>query len=109
MANQSKAATEPDADVNALRKDIEALRGDLESLAKNIKSMGEGKIQQASALGTAKIDELRSELERRVDDLREQGRESVATVERTIQEKPLMTLLAAFGAGMLIARLLERK
>ena len=109
MATQSKAATDPDADVNALRKDIEALRSDLESLAKNIKSLGEGKIQQASALGTAKIDGLRSEIERRVDDLREQGRESVATLERTVQEKPLMTLLAAFGAGMLMARLLERK
>jgi ElaB/YqjD/DUF883 family membrane-anchored ribosome-binding protein len=108
MATQSKA-TDTGADLDALRKDIEALRGDLESLTKNIKSLGEGKIQEASALGAAKIDELQAELERRIDVLREQGRESVATLERTIQEKPLMTLLAAFGAGMLIARLLERR
>ena len=56
-----------------------------------------------------KVEELGADLERAADALRRQGQASIAQVEDTIKERPLLSLLAAFGAGVLIARLLGRR
>jgi hypothetical protein len=49
------------------------------------------------------------QLEQTAGRLGNQGRVSVAEIERTIRERPLTALLAAFGAGLLFARLWDRR
>jgi ElaB/YqjD/DUF883 family membrane-anchored ribosome-binding protein len=66
-------------------------------------------LARAQTAGALKIEEFGVDLERAADALRRQGQASIAQVEDTIKERPLLSLLAAFGAGVLIARLLERK
>jgi ElaB/YqjD/DUF883 family membrane-anchored ribosome-binding protein len=109
MARTTDTPTDAAEDFEAIRKDLDTLRTDVAALSRHLKGLGEGKLEQLRAVGGDKIDVLRAELEQTVDQLRRHGQESVASVERTIQDKPLMSLLAAFGAGMLIARLLERR
>lgn len=108
MARENATITES-SDMSALKQDIEQLRSDLASLTKHIKGLGQNAVAQARSAGADRVDELRGELERTVDQLRQQGEASVAKVESVIQERPLLSLLAAFGVGMLMTRLLERR
>ena len=109
MATQSAKTANSADDLDAIRKDIDALRGDLATLVKHLKQTGRSKLDEASAASAEKLDELRDDLESSLADLQRQGKQSIDQVEQTIRDKPLMTLLAAFGAGVLIARLLDRR
>lgn len=122
---------DPGEDLAAVKKDVEALRGDLAALVKSIKGLGEkkasgassdlaalletvkeigeGKLGSAGTAGSEAVDALRAALEGNADRLRRQGQASVAEVERAIQDRPLMALLAAFGVGLLFARFWDRR
>lgn len=105
---QSGSSAEVSDDLDKLKDDIAALRTDLSSLTKSLKSMGNSAVGDVQALGAEKFDELKAEFERASGEVRQKGEASIAEIERAVQERPLMSLLAAFGAGMLITRLMDR-
>jgi ElaB/YqjD/DUF883 family membrane-anchored ribosome-binding protein len=109
MARETDATIKPDPELDAVRAHVEALRTELGALTMHIKGLSSERLGQAHATGILKIEELSADLQRAADALRQQGQASVAQLESTIREKPLLSLLAAFGAGVVIARLLERK
>jgi ElaB/YqjD/DUF883 family membrane-anchored ribosome-binding protein len=109
MARQNASTDDVADDVGKLRSDMDALRADFATLADHIKQIGGSAMSEARSRGADKVSELRKDLERTADHLREQGEASVAEVERTIQDRPLLSMLAAFGVGMLLTRLLERR
>ena len=109
MAKEMETATKPDQELDAIKEHVEALRTELSMLTKHIKGLSSATLERAQSAGGLKIEELGADLQRAAEALRRQGQMSVAQVENTIREKPLISLLAAFGAGILIARLLERK
>ncbi len=109
MARQSTSSNDASDDLSKLQDDIEKLRADLSSLTKTMKDLGGSALEDAQNLGAEKLEELRGEIERASGRVRRQGEASIAEVERTIKEKPLLSLLAAFGAGMLITRLMDRR
>ena len=108
MARQSTASSDASDDMEKLRDDIEKLRADLSSLTKHMKEAGGSALEDAQALGAEKLEELRAEIERASGKVQQQSAASIAEIERTVQERPLLSLLAAFGAGMLITRLMDR-
>lgn len=93
----------------SLRSDIERLRSDLAALSKDFKGVGSAALTEAQRVGADKIEAMRGEVERTAQWLRKQGAASMTEVEHTIQQRPILSLLAAFGAGMLITRLMERR
>ena len=109
MARETDAATKADQELDAVKEHIQALRAELSTLTTHIKGLSSAKLEQAQSVGSLKIEELSADLQRAADALRQRSQASVAQLENTIREKPLISLLAAFGAGLLIARLLERK
>ena len=109
MAKEMETATKADQELDAIKEHVEALRTELAMLTKHIKGLSSATLERAQTAGALKIEELGADLERAADALRRQGQASIAQVENTIRERPLLSLLAAFGAGLLIARLLERK
>ena len=109
MAKAIETATKADQELDAIKEHVEALRTELAMLTKHIKGLGSATLARAQTAGTLKIEELGADLERAAAALRLQGQASIAQIETTIKERPLLSLLAAFGAGVLIARLLERK
>ncbi len=109
MVKEADAVTKADQELEAVKEHIQALRTELATLTTHIKGLSSAKLEQAQLAGTLKIEELGADLQRAADALRRQGQASVAQLESTIREKPLISLLAAFGAGVLVARLLERK
>jgi ElaB/YqjD/DUF883 family membrane-anchored ribosome-binding protein len=109
MAKEVETPTKADQELDAVKEHVEALRTELAMLTKHIKGLSSATLERAQTAGALKIEELGADLERAADALRRQGQASVAQVENTIRERPLLSLLAAFGAGVLIARLLGRK
>ncbi len=109
MAREVETATKADQELDAIKEHVEALRTELATLTKHVKGLSSAALARAQTAGALKIEELGADLERAADTLRRQGQASIAQVEDTIKERPLLSLLAAFGAGVLIARLLERR
>ena len=109
MAREVETATKADQELDAIKEHVEALRTELATLTKHVKGLSSAALARAQTAGALKIEELGADLERVADTLRRQGQASIAQVEDTIKERPLLSLLAAFGAGVLIARLLERR
>jgi ElaB/YqjD/DUF883 family membrane-anchored ribosome-binding protein len=109
MARETDAAAKADQELDAVKEHIQALRTELATLTTHIKGLSSAKLEQAQTAGTLKLEDLGADLQRAADELRRQGQASIAQFESMIREKPLVSLLAAFGAGMLVARLLERR
>jgi ElaB/YqjD/DUF883 family membrane-anchored ribosome-binding protein len=109
MARETETVTKADQELDAIKEHVEALRTELAMLTKHVKGLSSAALERAQTAGALKIEELGADLERAAAALRQQGQASIAQVETTIRERPLLSLLAAFGAGVLIARLLGRR
>ena len=109
MARETDVATKADQELDAVKEHVQALRSELATLTTHIKGLSSAKLAQAQTAGSLKIEELSADLQRAANALRRQGQASVAQFEDTVREKPLISLLAAFGAGVVIARLLDRR
>jgi ElaB/YqjD/DUF883 family membrane-anchored ribosome-binding protein len=109
MARETETVTKAEEELDAIKEHVQALRTELAMLTKHIKGLSGAALERAQTAGALKLEELGADLERAADALRQRGQASVAQLESTVREKPLLSLLAAFGAGVLIARLLERR
>lgn len=81
----------------ALKKDIEQLRNDLAALAKSYKDAGESQAQAGLDSARGKYNELRHEATRHAQD-----------VGSEIEARPFTSVLAAFGIGLVLGKLIGR-
>lgn len=106
MANNNP---DQDVDMKKLENDIAQLRDDLtklsEQVAERVSERGDG---VRSAID-ARVKALRDEIEELSGRAQRTGRESFERVEDTIRERPLTSMLAAFGVGMLVSHLFGRR
>lgn len=90
---------------NDAAKAAEELREDMERLKSDVAAL-------VDAVGKVAADRGRDSL-RALDDARvraqAQAAQSVESVERQIAEKPFISVLVAFGAGMLFGKLMDRR
>lgn len=102
-----------------LEEEVDTLKADLDTLRKDISSL-------VSSFGDAAIDEVKTGGRRaraavgRVTDragevwddatneASRRGREGIAAVEQQIEERPFISLLMAFGIGLVIGKLSNR-
>ncbi|HWP93002.1 MAG TPA: DUF883 domain-containing protein [Thermodesulfobacteriota bacterium] len=78
-------------DLNMLRQDVSKLGSDLTELAHKLLDVG------------------RSETIDAKEKFLEQGRKTREAVEKKIEERPIIVILAAFILGFVLGKLLERK
>lgn len=78
-------------DLNMLRQDVSKLGSDLTELAHKLLDVGKSETIDAK------------------EKFLEQGRRTRETVEKKIEERPLMVILAAFILGLVLGKLLDRK
>lgn len=104
-------ATAPEGRAQAadrLAEDLARLREDLRRLTEHLGEEGAARLGRVRDVAQEKLEEL----EKAVEDLRrragEMGSNATSGLERTVREQPLLSLLAAFGVGVLIGRLLGR-
>lgn len=84
--------------VEDLRADMDKLKADMSSLVETLGKLASDGTQEGA---------------RRVREARErvgaQAEQSMQAVEAQIAERPFISVLAAFGVGMVIGRLLDRR
>lgn len=85
-------------ELEALKKDLASLRGDIGGLSQAVKSAGEQK-------GEAAYRSVRE----KGDELLKQGEDAVEKVGHKIDEKPMTSVLTAFGTGLLVGLLLNQR
>jgi ElaB/YqjD/DUF883 family membrane-anchored ribosome-binding protein len=81
-------------DLDAIRDDLDALKSDLGALLKHVKG------------GT--VDGVTDEAKRLYGQLASQGEQSIETLTRRVEEKPLASVLISFGVGFILSRILSR-
>ena len=86
--------TAKDLDIETITRDIASLRGELAALIDHMK--------------TGAIDGVTEEAQRLYASLAEKSQHSVRALGRHVEEKPMMSLLIAFGIGFIGSRLLSR-
>lgn len=97
------------ADAHPLEADIEQLKADLKKLNETLVGIGKDSLDAVQSESAARLATLRREADDIARRLKGQGESQYAAIEAQVQEKPLMALLAAFGLGMIISRLIDRR
>jgi ElaB/YqjD/DUF883 family membrane-anchored ribosome-binding protein len=83
-------------DMDRLRGEIDEMRKDLKTLTRTMRDLGAEKGHEA--LERAEYYGKRA---------RKHAAKTEARIEREIEERPIVSVLAAFGAGFLIAKLFD--
>jgi len=97
------------ADQNRLEADLEQLKADLKRLNETLVGLGRDGLDAVQSEGAARLEGLRREADEIARSLRSRGKSQYDALEQQVQDKPLLTLLAAFGLGMIISRLIDRR
>ncbi len=96
-------------DLQTLRDDMATLRADFKKFSDDLKVLGRGQADAARDELGETAERMREEFRRILDETGTRGRQSLETVESEIGARPLTSVLISFGAGLLLAKLLERK
>lgn len=92
------ADTTSTKETDALRHDLNALRDDVSHLTETLKGM-------ASSRGSEAYDRLRQT----ADQTRTRVRDTASAAVHQVEERPLTSVLIAFGVGMLLGILFDRR
>ena len=116
-----------ETDIESLKKDIEQLKADLKAAAGDSSDVVQSAREQLEAEAARLIKKLQgqagkaagnvsdaaqavaSNMRHAADSALEQGGEFVQSVEGKVADKPLQSLLMAFGVGLLAGWLIRRK
>ncbi len=89
------------ADLDAIRDDIDALRKDLARLMEHVKSGAMHNI-------AGQVEEMSDEARRLYNQALAEGERGAAALARQVEDRPLTSLLIAFGLGFIGGRLVLR-
>ena len=87
-----------------LKREIDSLKADLTALRTDFKDLGKDMASAARTGAEAAKDRIRSA----VDSAKEHGEDAAKKLKGQIEEKPLTSVVVAFGAGILLGALLKR-
>ena len=104
-----------DKELDALKADIANLREEIARLAAGVNKSGGNHVKQphsaAQQEGTAHVEEghgVWTDLLNKLDSSRIQGEKVVKDLAAEVEQHPLVSILAAFGLGYIIAKLWYR-
>lgn len=92
----------------SLEKELDVLRADLSGLKDDISSLTRALSKRAgkvAADGRAQAEDFVGTL---ADDIMERGEQGLSEARAQISERPLASLLVAFGAGIVLSKLIGR-
>ena len=101
-------ATKQD-DIDVLKKDIDELKAALKGLTGDLKGLAETRSDSAAKKAGEKLGEIREDVAGAAQKIAYQGRQSAEAVADAVKDRPLQSLIVAFGVGLLLSRLLDRR
>jgi ElaB/YqjD/DUF883 family membrane-anchored ribosome-binding protein len=96
-------------DLDAIKEDMTQLRSDLRELTQRLVEMGKDEVSNARNRVRSRARSLGQELRETLNDTGERGLKTVESVEQLMVERPVVSLLAAFGLGLIVGKLLDRR
>jgi ElaB/YqjD/DUF883 family membrane-anchored ribosome-binding protein len=100
-----KPETDTTGDLDAIVRDLAALRQEFSDLMSQMKS---GALEGTNDAAENILGQFGERAGRLYDSVTAQGKRSVEAVARHAEERPVMSLLIAFGIGFVVSRLLAR-
>jgi len=97
--------TDTGVDFDAIIRDVAALRQDFADLMSQMKS---GAFKGANEAAENILGQLGDKANHLYDNVSAQGQRSVKAIGRQVEERPVVSLLIAFGVGFVASRLLSR-
>jgi len=94
-------------EIDAIRADVAKLSEDMAELTRVIRMLGVEKAEEVKDRVGEGVDGVSEELRRRVEAARERAGKATEGFEKAVEQYPMSSLLAAFGVGMIVARLLD--
>ena len=94
-------------ELDTLKADMAKLREDIAALTDAVKGSASENVSNAKAQAEQRVHEAWEDIEQRLEDLLEEGRATYNKAERKVGEHPAGSVLTAFGAGYIIAKLLS--
>jgi ElaB/YqjD/DUF883 family membrane-anchored ribosome-binding protein len=96
---------EVNQDFQALKSDIGLLRDDLSQLFSSVKETAEQKAQEAANRVKQGGDQVGKQVLDAMSQYKDKGGELAGQLEHQVRERPLVSLLLAFGLGMMFTRM----
>lgn len=90
-----------EGEFGAVKDDLAKLRSDIANLSNALKELTSETVHD-------RFDSLRGGIDRLTDDAKLQSREMMDDLTAHIEERPLTSVLIAFGVGVLLGRLFDR-
>jgi ElaB/YqjD/DUF883 family membrane-anchored ribosome-binding protein len=90
-----------EGEFSAVKDDLAKLRADITNLSAAIKELTSDRLHE-------QIDSLKGRIDRVTHDAKDQGRQALDDLADHIEERPVSSVLIAFGAGILLGRLFDR-
>lgn len=94
-------------ELDTLKEDIAKLRNDIVDLTSVIRDVASEKVASTKADAQQRVQGAWEEIERKLDDVLDQGRATVGNMEEKITAHPAGSMLTAFGLGFIIAKLMD--
>jgi ElaB/YqjD/DUF883 family membrane-anchored ribosome-binding protein len=91
-----------------LESEFDTVKDDLSKLRSDISHLSAALKDTTSAGVREQIETIRSRIDRITDEARDHGRQTLDELTDHIEERPLASMLIAFGVGVLLGRLLDR-
>jgi len=101
---KARRRVEP-ASFETIVDDLGTLKRDIGRLMDQMKT---GAVDGASEAAQNLLNQLNERASDIYDNLSDQGERSVKAISRQVEERPITSLLVAFGVGMIVSRLLSR-
>lgn len=95
-------------DLDAVKEDLAKLRSDIAELTQRLIDTGGSEVSTARNRVRSEARNLGREFRATLDETGEQGLKTVESIEQLLTDRPLVSLLAAFGLGLLVGKFLQR-
>jgi ElaB/YqjD/DUF883 family membrane-anchored ribosome-binding protein len=95
--------------VDAVKEDLAKLRSDIAELTQRLIETGRNEVSTARNRVRAEARNFGRELRESLNETGERGLKTVESVEELLTDRPLISILGAFGLGLLVGKLLQRR
>jgi ElaB/YqjD/DUF883 family membrane-anchored ribosome-binding protein len=102
---KARNRTEGGANFDAIVDDLGTLKRDVGRLMDQMKN---GAVDGASEAAQNLLNQINERASDIYDSVSDRGERSIRAISRQVEERPIASLLVAFGAGMIVSRLLSR-
>ena len=108
-ASSDTTTKEMKADARDVAAAIEQLQADMKKLSRTVVDRGREGLVKAKHQTADQLDSWGDDVGHFASDLQAQGQHQLDAAKEQVRDRPLLSMLAAFGVGLLVSRLIDRR